>query len=682
MIELKLRGFGNEAIESTLEVDKFKDDDIEIPERDITTKKAEQLAKTHAPLTLMANTRTPFHLDQPSHITYMQHSQPNNNYVQQHPFNPNYMQQSMPNPEDISYPTTAINMTLVLMAKAFKLNDTTPKNNNQTSSSNSCNRKTVQSGMNMGQDRQMLMVEDISGNQFRQYAEHNAKNQIGCNAMLNVRNQIAQKEEAWIQLNSKEFDFMVSTGVYIEIEEVNANYTFNDNLQQASTLGTQIDKSSVCDSDGTAERYPKCGEIVEQHPATVEEIRAYFESLYNNLVIEVEKVNTTKLERTKDRFENYIIKKENEYAKLWNDWYKKCEECKYDKILYDKAYNDMQHQIEQLQAQVRDLKGQSSNTQCASNTLDPLSQKLDDENMSLEYQVLNYAKENEHPKNIYKNLFDSINVTRTQSKIITHSLQEKLSDTIYENVTLRAQLHTKFSKQQNKVKGTSVNTKFAKPSILGKTSSSSGSKLYYVTLFPKTLSKPVTSHLIPKTQESKVMKNTNVIAPGMFRTNLLNNSRVDNFMPNKHVKASVRTKPITVSQPPVITKKDVNSNTNGLTFVSLEKSNKNNEKSEVDCATCKHCLITANNDEYVFKYMNGMNSSKKNQSSNVSKSKNQKKHKPNVKKSKKLGSDERLASPRPSKPRTCLRLCPNEAKARKIELKLGISSEEEKGKDL
>ncbi|GKC03078.1 hypothetical protein Tco_0994688 [Tanacetum coccineum] len=47
----------------------------------------------------------------------------------------------------------------------------------------------------------------------------------------------------------------------------------------------------------------------------------------------------TELECTKERFENCIIKKENEYAKLWNDWYKKCEECKYDKIFsYDKGY--------------------------------------------------------------------------------------------------------------------------------------------------------------------------------------------------------------------------------------------------------------------------------------------------------------------------------------------------------
>nr|GFD45481.1 hypothetical protein [Tanacetum cinerariifolium] len=84
----------------------------------------------------------------------------------------------------------------------------------------------------------------------------------------------------------------------------------------------------------------------------------------------------TELERTKECFENCIIKKETEYAKLWNDWYKKCDECKYDKISYDKAYKDMQQKIERLQAQV--------------------FQKLKNANVELEFQVFNYAKENAH----------------------------------------------------------------------------------------------------------------------------------------------------------------------------------------------------------------------------------------------------------------------------------------------
>nr|GEW27954.1 integrase, catalytic region, zinc finger, CCHC-type, peptidase aspartic, catalytic [Tanacetum cinerariifolium] len=86
----------------------------------------------------------------------------------------------------------------------------------------------------------------------------------------------------------------------------------------------------------------------------------------------------TELERTKERFKNCIIKKENEYAKLWNDWYKKCEECKYDKILYDKAYNDMQQKIERLQAQLGDLKGKRVDNTAMTRRLQPRSNTKND----------------------------------------------------------------------------------------------------------------------------------------------------------------------------------------------------------------------------------------------------------------------------------------------------------------
>nr|GFB01992.1 hypothetical protein [Tanacetum cinerariifolium] len=81
----------------------------------------------------------------------------------------------------------------------------------------------------------------------------------------------------------------------------------------------------------------------------------------------------TELERTKERFEICIIKKETEYDKLWNDWYKKCDECKYDKISYGKAYKDMQQKIEGLQAQLGDLKDKCKDTSCVSDTQNPLS---------------------------------------------------------------------------------------------------------------------------------------------------------------------------------------------------------------------------------------------------------------------------------------------------------------------
>nr|GEZ07942.1 hypothetical protein [Tanacetum cinerariifolium] len=93
--------------------------------------------------------------------------------------------------QDITNSTTAMNMALALMAKAFKLNYSTPTNNNQRISSNPRNRQIAQPVMNMGQDRQMQMVGGNGGNQFRQYARQNTGNLNGYNAVQNVGNQVA-----------------------------------------------------------------------------------------------------------------------------------------------------------------------------------------------------------------------------------------------------------------------------------------------------------------------------------------------------------------------------------------------------------------------------------------------------------------------------------------------------------
>ncbi|GJW13855.1 hypothetical protein Tco_0017988 [Tanacetum coccineum] len=405
----------------------------------------------------------------------------------------------------------------------------------------------------------------------------------------------------------------------------------------------------------------------------------------NNSVVDTSNLQT-ELERTKERFENCIIKKENEYAKLWNDWYKKCEECKYDKISYDKAYNDMQQKIERLQAQLGDHKGKSKDTLCVSNTLDPLSQKLENENVELEFQ-------------------------------------------------LRAQLFDKVSEPKDTTKGTSTNTKFANQSTKRKPSLQSLRNTFVVRqpntfqsehpTFSKTrvpqkvdktndLSNPVTSNSVPTIKESKVVENDKVITPGIFRINPFKNYKEEKFVPNKPIKASVRTNPITVSQPYVITKK-VNSDSNGFFSTRVDITTKTkrpqprsntkndrapsaskssriknkefevehprnlllsknkkhmssecnnvklvirNDKSKIVCAMCNQCLITVNHDVCVLNYVNGMNSRGNKQKENVSNIANQMKHKPQVKKPKKVGSKERLASSKPCKPRMCLRWLP------------------------
>nr|GEW43222.1 ribonuclease H-like domain-containing protein [Tanacetum cinerariifolium] len=84
-------------------------------------------------------------------------SRPNGKLIHNSILNGPYVKRMIAKP-DITDPTTAMNMALALMAKAFKLNYSTPTNNNQQISSNPRNRQIAQPGMNMGQDRQMQMI--------------------------------------------------------------------------------------------------------------------------------------------------------------------------------------------------------------------------------------------------------------------------------------------------------------------------------------------------------------------------------------------------------------------------------------------------------------------------------------------------------------------------------------------
>ncbi|GKE98957.1 hypothetical protein Tco_0022308 [Tanacetum coccineum] len=169
--------------------------------------RTDRLAKTHDPLALMTNSNNPFnypvfHPDQPSSSTYMQQLQPSKNYNPQPSFNQKYMQQPMPNPEDITDPTTAMNMKLVLLAKAFKLNYSTPTNNNQRISSNPHNKQIAQP-----ECWESEWNPNGNGNVVVAQAEGN----------------VNRNNEVGIPLKAKEFDLMAAAGDLDEIEEVNAN---------------------------------------------------------------------------------------------------------------------------------------------------------------------------------------------------------------------------------------------------------------------------------------------------------------------------------------------------------------------------------------------------------------------------------------------------------------------------
>nr|GEX23900.1 hypothetical protein [Tanacetum cinerariifolium] len=87
-----------------------------------------------------------------------------------------------------------------------------------------------QTGMNMGQDRQMQMVRGYGGNQFRQYAGQNAGNLTGYNDVIGNQDMHNAKEETGIQLQAEEYDLVAAAADLDEIEEVNANCILMANL--------------------------------------------------------------------------------------------------------------------------------------------------------------------------------------------------------------------------------------------------------------------------------------------------------------------------------------------------------------------------------------------------------------------------------------------------------------------
>nr|GEW37482.1 integrase, catalytic region, zinc finger, CCHC-type, peptidase aspartic, catalytic [Tanacetum cinerariifolium] len=247
-----------------------------------------------------------------------------------------------------------------------------------------------------------------NGNLVAARAEGNAAgqngNQIRC---YNCRG----KEEAGIQLQAEEYNLMAAAADLDEIEEVNANCISMANLQQASTSGTQTDSVPVYDTNGSAEVHENCddneifnmftqeeqytellepipeshqvphndndvisadtsveqgGEIVEQHPANFEETRALYESLHQNLAIEVEKVNSVnrKLKETNTDLTTELARcfeiSQEKYDKLERCYQQSVyqEQCLFKKI--NALHLSTGKQIMTLNEQISDLNKQLS----------------------------------------------------------------------------------------------------------------------------------------------------------------------------------------------------------------------------------------------------------------------------------------------------------------------------------
>nr|GFC63217.1 hypothetical protein [Tanacetum cinerariifolium] len=126
----------------------------------------------------------------------------------------------------------------------------------------------------------MQMVGGNGGNQFRQYEGQNAGNPTRYNDV--IRNQVIQN----VVQNPMVQNVGNPNGLIGVQRNGNQNQIGNGNLVAVH------DEGNAAGQNGNHISVEQGGETVEQHPVNFEETRALYESLYHNLVIKVEKVNS------------------------------------------------------------------------------------------------------------------------------------------------------------------------------------------------------------------------------------------------------------------------------------------------------------------------------------------------------------------------------------------------------
>ncbi|GJS88627.1 hypothetical protein Tco_0771263 [Tanacetum coccineum] len=294
-------------------------------------------------------------------------------------------------------------------------------------------------------------------------------------------------------------------------------------------------------------------------------------------------------------------------------------------------------------------------------------------NIELKHSVATLLKENETLKKHYKDLYDSIKITRSKTIEQTTSL-------LANNADLKAQIQEKvfaiaaLKNELRKLKGNSVDTKFAKTLILGKPvlkSLRNQSVVRQPNAFKserpkiskprfasqvdveKDLSKPVTQHYLTKEKEYAFAKPNHMIASSLSRNSSKNmlgfssNDMVYNHYlkeakkktqeRNKNSKSSVmhtvspqtttkgsKPKPRSNNQTP---RSLLVSKSSCVTITDVPKADHSKRSSSLSdskhfvCSTCHKCIFNANHDACITKFLKEVNSRAKESYSTLARAK-------------------------------------------------------------
>nr|GEZ21455.1 hypothetical protein [Tanacetum cinerariifolium] len=218
-------------------------------QEEVNELRAERLAKSHDPLSLMAHSQTSVtfpitHKDQSSSSTHPQQTFPiNKKYNPQPSLNQNFMQLPMTFLEDINDPTDIMNAALILFAKAFQLS--APTNNKQRTSSNPHNHQLAQPNGRIQGVQNAVMQS--GGNQNGLVVVPGITNQSRTGNVFAAR---AEDQGEGIMLIFK------PNCSLLKRKKQGSNFKLKNLtlwLLQASTSGTQHDRAPVYDTNSSTE---------------------------------------------------------------------------------------------------------------------------------------------------------------------------------------------------------------------------------------------------------------------------------------------------------------------------------------------------------------------------------------------------------------------------------------------
>ncbi|GJX78529.1 hypothetical protein Tco_0326678 [Tanacetum coccineum] len=410
----------------------------------------------------------------------------------------------------------------------------------------------------------------------------------------------------------------------------------------------KVDRNTIPDSTNMCHR----GGEIEQNAEKCQVSCPLLDPSFDNM--------TTEFSNQSLESENIFLKKT--VAQLQKDFSRMETHCVNMELKYqNQALKDGQH-------------GQILNETSNKAKINKEIEVLEKINIELEHSVAKLLadneklhKENEHLKQTYKDLYDSIKTTRVQTKDHNDSLIAQINSKTVENADLKAQIQEKvfanvaLKNELRKLKGNSVDTKFAKPSILGKPVLQPPRNQSVVRqpnafkskrpnfLKPRfasqvdvnnVLLKPVTQHYLPKVRESAFAKPNHMIASSSSRNSSKNmprfssNDMVHNYyleeakkktqerdrksttsvMPSaksQNTTKSCKSKPRSNNQTSRVLPTSKSSCPTTTVMPKADHSRNSSPFSDFKhfvCSTCQKCVFNANHDACITKFLKEVNS--------------------------------------------------------------------------